>query len=333
MSDPNHRIETPVGPPLAARLVSVAVAFLVAGCGSHRSDDSPAAPSPSHAPPRAAPTTPHPTIGAPPRGADAEAFTAAFVARARAQHPGVNVHATGPLTVAIREGGTDLALDNLAGECGGVATGCDAAFDRWIRVLFAEEAPRSAAIDRASVRAFLVPQGSLDTTHVVARPWVASLWEVMVLDAPDTITVMRDVDARQLGMDVPALASLAEANMRRAFAGTIAADSVAFSPQAPGVRVYHPTDSYGNSRLLLHDLWEPVAPTVRGELIAAAPARDIVVWAGTGDERDVLGVRFLAQQMFAHEPHPIAPLVLRFTPDSWVVYDANTEPIAPPARP
>ena len=51
--------------------------------------------------------------------------------------------------------------------------------------------PAPRTLDRASVRAFLVPQGSLEVEHVVARPWVGSLWEVMVLDAPDTITVMK----------------------------------------------------------------------------------------------------------------------------------------------
>jgi len=78
-------------------------------------------------------------------------------------------------------------------------------------------------------------------------------------------------------------------------------------------------DSYEASRVLLHGRWRAIARTVRGDLLASAPARDTVIF--TGSQEDVKGLRSLAHRISGEQHHPLSPTILRWTEASWVVFE------------
>ena len=298
----------------------------------------------SPAAPRRAPSAPP----APPTGAAASGFTERFLAYVRRTHPEVQVRATGELEVTI-EGGAALPLANLTAECAGAGTGpaatsqCDNAMARWTRVLLDTTHP-PAAPTREAVRAALFPASTVVTERArarrerpdapmpfVGRPWVGPIWIAYVLDSPDAIATMTSAEQDQLALDEHGLHDLALENMRRAFPEDMHGEP--FAGSAPGLRVLRPTDSYGAARLILHERWAPIAREVSGDLLAAGPARDVAIYTGSASPRDVYALRWLAQEMFQHEPHPMSPAVLKWTPEGWTLFDENASPLGPPPPP
>jgi hypothetical protein len=171
--------------------------------------------------------------------------------------------------------------------------------------------------ERARARAESLPE------PVIGRPLVGPLWEVFVIDTPDQIIHLSAVTHAALGApSLDELHALAQDNMRAAFAEALT--STPFDPErAPNVRVVTIGDSYESARIFLHERWAEIARTVSGDLLVSAPARDVLVYTGSASDVDVATLRYLAQGMVEHEPHPISPAVLRWTPERWELFHAN----------
>lgn len=79
-------------------------------------------------------------------------------------------------------------------------------------------------------------------------------------------------------------------------------------------------DGFDSARLLLIDRWEPLATTVRGDLIAVAPSRDLVLFTGDADPEAIDAMLTFADVVYAADPHPILPVPLRWTPAGWMPF-------------
>lgn len=298
-------------------LVAVGLAALLTDACSGGSE-------PSDRPPRRRATDEAETT--PPEGV-AERFAEAV----RRLRPGASVEVRDARRVIIDGEEADLA--NLAPECRGASDDCSAAIARWAR---AAVTPIGTAT-RERVRAVLLPLEEVERARdqareqglplpLAGRPFVGALYESFVIDEPDRIVHIGEASLDELGdPTLDELHELALENMREAFAEEM--PTTPFDPvAAPSVRVVTIGDSYENARVLLHERWARVAAAVSGDLIVAAPARDRVIYTGAASERDVASLRWLAQQMVQHEPHPIAPTVLRWTEAGWVLFHANDRP-------
>jgi hypothetical protein len=157
----------------------------------------------------------------------------------------------------------------------------------------------------------------------VYRPWAGPLVQVLVIDDGDTITSATRDDIAALGLGEAAVWRRALANMRTAFPAAITGPAV--DESTPNVHIGHYVDSYGAARLVMHERWNPIAAA--GSLLVAAPARDIVLWVTNPSARVLRAFHWLAQQLFAEQPHPISPAVFRWTPSAWELESANTSPI------
>jgi hypothetical protein len=250
----------------------------------------------------------------------------------RRAHPdAAAVHATGPLEVAIEGGTQNMSLSNLTAECLGVSEAeCARSMENWARVLVATP-NAAAALAPENLRAVLFPTDHEVTRTTVGRPWVGPLTLAYVIDTPDTIGSLGAAGQAQLGLDDDELYGLALANLRRAFDDDLEVlRGAPFSPATPSLRVVRPPDSYGAARLILHERWAPLAAEVRGDLLAAAPARDIALHVDSAAARDLWSIRWLAQEMYRNEPHPIHPAVFKWTPRGWELFDENMTPVGPP---
>lgn len=294
------------------RWAALALACVIgSGCGSD--------PEPSDVRPR-------PARAAEPRSDLAERF----IAKIHELDPSITVETRDPMHLVVGELEADLR--NLSEECRRSPDVCDAAIDRYARFV---ASPRAAAT-RQRVRAVLLPADTVEQMRsvarasdapdpVIGRPFVGPLWEGFVIDSDEAITHMSAQALAELGNpSLDELHELAMTNMREAFPSTLQHQPFS-AEQAPNVRVVTIGDSYENSRILLHERWAEVARTVEGDLLATAPARDVVVFTWSASATDVASMRWLAQQMVQHEPHPISAAILRWTPRGWELFHANDQ--------
>jgi hypothetical protein len=259
----------------------------------------------------------------PPTGAEARAFTQRFLDFAARTRPELHLRAAGELSVQGDKPGPFL-LANLWSECSTDPSICDTAMARWLRAIARpENAPFTVGDLRVALFAGEMLDGDRKLSHVL-RPWISPLAQAVVINSPDTITVLSRKEAKRLGLDDDALFRKAMANLRAALPAKI--EGKRLDPNAAtGPVLAQFSDNYGGARLLLHERWASIA--AGGTLFAAAPARDMLIWIVSPSEREAVGFRGLAQLMFAHEPHPISPAVFRWTPAAWVLEDVNQQPI------
>ena len=167
------------------------------------------------------------------------------------------------------------------------------------------------------------------TGEVVRRPWIGPFVEVLTVDGPSDLELVRQPRVAALGMDPDRLIELALANLQRVCPQPIQGERTVKMAKAQ-VQITRFADNHTAARLLLPALWAPIAASAGGHLFAAAPARDIVVWTTSMDENDQRALRGQARTAFQSRSYPISPAILRWTGRSWVVEDANPVPAAAP---
>ena len=124
----------------------------------------------------------------PPTGDVAVAFTERFIAYAQRAEPGAKLERSGELAVAVAGAEqTPLELASLWHECSTAPEACDAAMARWTRVLLHADA---AAPQLETLRVAVFTLDFIRTKHVVARPFVGPLAQVLVVDSLDTISAV-----------------------------------------------------------------------------------------------------------------------------------------------
>lgn len=292
---------------------------LVVGCGGEAEPDferasaSPGTSAPTRGAGVAAPTTP-------------QEFVEQFIAEVQRREPDTGVVPVGGMEVELRRPDATppfgrMSLDNGWAECRPAPEHCRLVIERFARV-FLQREPDPLSLE--GVRLVLFGSELLARQNAGAAAWAepfaGDLVTAFVLDTPDAIATLPPDQLDEFDLSRAELRQRAMANMRRAF-GPLR--HRLFSPDAPihlldtsGAGLA--SDSYDGARLVLHELWAPLRAEVQGELIAAAPARDVAIFTGTGEPRGPEALRYLAREMFHGEPHPISPQVVRWTTAGWV---------------
>jgi len=155
---------------------------------------------------------------------------------------------------------------------------------------------------------------------VVRRPWVGPIIQLLAEDAPDgAVPVPQKRLAGSANAD--ALFARALTNLRAAIPQPIQERTVQMAKAR--VQITRFADSYTTARLLLPDLWSPIAANAGGQLFAAAPARDILLWTTSLSREDQRALRAQAQTAFESRSYPISPAILRWTGTGWALEDPN----------
>jgi len=158
-------------------------------------------------------------------------------------------------------------------------------------------------------------------TDLVRRPWVGPIIQVLAEETPDNITHMRRNRIAGSGKTPEALFERGLANLRKAAPQAIQERTVQMAKAQ--VQITRFADLHTASRLLLPELWSQLAATTGGQLYAAAPARDIVVWTTSIAENDQRALRGQARMAFQARSEPISPAILRWTGGGWALEDPN----------
>jgi hypothetical protein len=160
-------------------------------------------------------------------------------------------------------------------------------------------------------------------SETVRRPWVGPIVEALAEDHPDDFSPLQKQTAGKLTADPGRLFARGLDNLRRASPQPIETRTIEVAKAR--VQVTQFPGSYTAARLLLPELWSPIAAKGGGHLYAAAPARDIVLWTTSLAKDDQLALRRQAHIAFLSRSYPISPAILRWTGSGWALEDANQQ--------
>lgn len=152
-----------------------------------------------------------------------------------------------------------------------------------------------------------------------AERLVADLSIVYAFDRPRSLDIMTEAERVALGVPAGELRALAVRNLRRL---------------VPEIRHHESGTGYvllagGNfeaSLLLLDDLWTKLSADVSGELVACAPARDMILYTGSATPGGVEDLRELASRVITEGGYSLSATLLRWTGLGWEPYRPSERP-------
>ncbi|HOX45483.1 MAG TPA: DUF1444 family protein [Myxococcota bacterium] len=314
-----HRcLSTPASPAIALGL-----ALLVLGCPASPPDPGPRG------------------DGAPP-GGDVSGLAEQLMAALRARVPDVQVTRKDAGTLLVT-GANDiqltLSLDNLSLRCRSDPASCQAGVEQFagtvqenLKALAADTRPtrdmvRAQLKDDGYMQKVLgllasAPQDKAQDNAILSRRFLGDLWIAYVLDRPSSTSLLTRADLKKLALQEDEVPALALANLRKACPDAPAKPL----PDFPGVWAVETGDSYEAARLLLPELWAGHKARLKGDLVACAPIRDVVLFTDSEDRKALQAMQLLAGQLVAAEAYPLSRRLLRWTPEGFVEFIPHPVP-------
>jgi uncharacterized protein DUF1444 len=146
---------------------------------------------------------------------------------------------------------------------------------------------------------------------------VADLSIVYAFDRPRSLDIMTEAERVAMGVPAGELRALAVRNLRRL---------------VPEIRHHESGSGYvllagGNFEAsLLDDLWTKLAADVSGDLIACAPARDMILYTGSATPGAIEDLRELASRVINEGGYSLSATLLRWTGLGWEPYRPSERP-------
>ena len=274
------------------------------------------------------------TFGSPALAADPPAnvndFTT-FASKMVAQTiPNASVSVSGPLRLSVlapgRTAPSEISLNRIWAFCEKNRTQCGDALTDFVRTISPSMIDESDAPARANLRAAVRPVGYVEqlraalkqkpTTALeepIAAPLVADLWVICLLDSSRTARTIQYADLTKLGVSKDEAIAIATANTLKILG------SMTFVAQTlkKGSIGYLPGDYYESSRLLAHQQWGKYAKAIKGQLIVAVPANNIVIY-GNGVDADAIGaIRRMVREAALGAERPLSLDLFKWTPEGW----------------
>lgn len=277
-----------------------------------------------------------------PLAASADAFTDQFVAALKRAQPESTVRVVDADELEFSKAGSTplkLFLDQIRRVCAEDQSGCEAAIDRYIRILLTT--PRDiGAVEPSQLRVIYrhreyvanvekmmrdmdakeeregkTPKRPLADSLLVWRPWQGNVVQIIAVDYPDRTSQLGQGDLRELGLGAQAAFAQALAQTEREVA---AIEPVKLRGSD---KVFLVGGSYYASSFFETKAWRDFAAreradTARGCLAAA----EVVAVAVQPDAAALDAFRRVCRAISAREPRPISPEIFEWrAADGWRV--------------
>ena len=246
--------------------------------------------------------------------------------RVEAALPGVTLRAKDDLTlVGKRSDGTELEIriDNLWQEVQGATPGeREAAIAQFARMAVAGPAPAIDADRETKLKAIVPLVRSAEYVEEMrkmgppaTRPLVADLHVVYAYDAEASITVIPLAELEGIGLSAEELDRRAVENLNAAIGSEIELHTVGpmFMVTCGG--------TYESSLLVVDKLWKKLAERVKGDIVAACPARDLLLFTDGADPKGVAELKKAVEKAFAEGGRTISKRLLRRTAAGWAPFE------------
>jgi uncharacterized protein YtpQ (UPF0354 family) len=145
--------------------------------------------------------------------------------------------------------------------------------------------------------------GARSTNRIVTEPLVADLHVAYGRDSERGMAYLNESDRVRLGLGLPELRKVAMANLHR----------ILDSPRRVGdgpVYMIVADGTYESSLLLADKLWESQASVVKGDIVAAVPARDVLMFTGSESPDGLEQLRKEVQKIHKEASHVISKTLL-----------------------
>lgn len=154
------------------------------------------------------------------------------------------------------------------------------------------------------------------TNPTVQRPLVADIAQVLLLDAEDSVSLVTESTLERWGVGWETVFAKALANLQ-----AISNEVHVF--EYDGILAWQANDSFDAGRILLTDTLQGM--TVRGDLVAMVPDRDVLLLAGSEDVAQLRALAAVAHRRFDENTRLLSgsPVVLRG--GSWEAFDPPVE--------
>jgi len=178
--------------------------------------------------------------------------------------------------------------------------------------------------ERAQVRLVVRPddyvaqarqQMAANKVELLARPLVAGLWIVPVVDAPRSMRLVTRDDLAVLKLDEEAMFELGRTNLREQLRPLRDAAPV---PRARELGRLG-EDDYESSRLILHAEWADLAAKMNNQLVVMVPASNLLIYGDGATAASLDALRALGREAARGSPRPLSLALLRWTMAGWEV--------------
>jgi hypothetical protein len=268
-------------------------------------------------------------------------FTLLYAMATSAQFRGCQVFVTGKLQITMKlyDGGElKVPLDALWAETVNDLANRAATCRRHINVFVASKAgigAVAARVDRSTILPVIwsglppesgsgkivhtITTNGLESKYIrqtnqfVTEPLAADIYILYFGNRDGTDVYLIEDDRELLHLDLPALHKLAVTNLAGIVPGIIHREpEPPFTIKAGG--------KYSASLLLADKLWDKEASTVRGELIAAVPSCDELIFTGSASPGGVEALRRKVQQVYGGSHEGISTTLLVRRNGKWEVF-------------
>jgi uncharacterized protein YtpQ (UPF0354 family) len=245
-------------------------------------------------------------------------FTELYAQAVAAQMPGCTVRVTGPREVTIKSddgGETKAFVDNAWAEAAHDVEHRPEICRRYLAALATtktakgtEPTPLNSSNVVALIRDDLFLKqfdqiAAAKTNHLLVEGLVADLHIVYATDHEGTIAYLTEVDRRQLGLELSAMRGLALTNLQRILPELkIHGPGPLFAVEADG--------NYESSLLLSDTFWSDQASVVKGDIVAAVPSRDVLIFTGSASPDGLQKLRQLTRTVSEQGDHLISKTLL-----------------------
>jgi uncharacterized protein YtpQ (UPF0354 family) len=145
---------------------------------------------------------------------------------------------------------------------------------------------------------------------------IADLLVTYAFDLPDTFVMATQRHLAELGIDSSSIRNLAIENLKQNMPQIALQKSGAVFRAVTG-------NNLDACTLLSRNLWSNQAKQMKGDLIASAPTRDIVLFCDSASEDGLREMKRLVQQAFnAGGNHALTQALLRWSENGWQHYQA-----------
>jgi uncharacterized protein YtpQ (UPF0354 family) len=257
---------------------------------------------------------------------DASGFTQFVADQLQKNLQDQKIEAASALTLRINQAdGKNILqanLDRVFEFCSRNRERCSAAVNQYVSGVASVAQDRIRPIEKSMVRLALRPRQALemaqkqlppDAPSIVMRPFLSNLVGVAVLDFPRAIRPMNTADLTTLTLSADEAFALGTANLHTFFKPLREFEQ----PVAERSLRYLNDNAYEASRLLLHQDWADVAKVLGGELIAAAPAFDLLIYGRGGNAVAIDALRTIARDLARKAERPLSMSVFRWTESGW----------------
>ena len=149
-----------------------------------------------------------------------------------------------------------------------------------------------------------------EKVSLVHEHLVADLWIVYCIDKPETITTLKIEILSQLQLGQQPLRAIAIENLKRIL------PPVERHGDGPVYMLTAGSD-YVASLLLFDDLWEEVGSSINGDIIAAVPSRDVILFTSSSSSEGILNMRQSVTRISETGGYLVSTTMLRRHDGGW----------------